>query len=220
MCSPKTNCFLMSLHERYRIYIHAENMVYWGGVYRKQGFYLCHYMNIAARTAAKPLNSWSVSLNQNVALPARTVLAKIHASKFQPLLLSETPEANHLAAAAHRAVASPEPVELPPAVRWQKQENKRMKIENKDTQKKLIQRLRRIEGQVRGLQAMLDENRDCREIMQQFQAAHSALESTSRVFLQDYAALCLARVDENGKDSQESRAAIVGEMLALMGKTP
>ena len=177
-------------------------------------------MNIVARIADKPLKNWSVSHNQNVALPARIVLAKIHADKFQPLLLSETLEANHLAVAARRTAASPELVELPPAVRWQKRENKRMKIENKDTKKKLIQRLRRIEGQVRGLQAMLDESRDCREIMQQFQAAHSALESTSRVFLQDYAALCLARVDEDRNISKESRAAIVGEMLALMGKAP
>ena len=95
-----------------------------------------------------------------------------------------------------------------------------MKIENTVTKKNLILRLRRIEGQVRGLQAMLDGDRDCREIMQQLQAAHSALKSTSRVFLQDYAALCLAQIDENGDDTQESRAAILGEMLALMGKTP
>lgn len=95
-----------------------------------------------------------------------------------------------------------------------------MKIENTVTKKNLILRLRRIEGQVRGLQAMLDGGRDCREIMQQLQAAHSALKSTSRVFLQDYAALCLAQIDENGDDTQESRAAILGEMLALMGKTP
>ncbi len=42
-----------------------------------------------------------------------------------------------------------------------------MKIQNQEAKEKLVQRLRRIEGQVRGVQGMLDEERDCREIMQQ-----------------------------------------------------
>ena len=95
-----------------------------------------------------------------------------------------------------------------------------MKIENADTKKNLIQRLRRIEGQMRGVQAMLGEERDCREIMQQLQAVHSAVESASRVFLQDYAALCLARIDERDEGQKEERAEMVQEMMALMGKTP
>ena len=95
-----------------------------------------------------------------------------------------------------------------------------MKIENADTKKNLIQRLRRIEGQMRGVQAMLGEERDCREIMQQLQAVHSAVESASRVFLQDYAALCLARMDGEDGGQKEERAEMVQEMMALMGKTP
>jgi DNA-binding FrmR family transcriptional regulator len=95
-----------------------------------------------------------------------------------------------------------------------------VKIQNTDTKKSLTQRLRRIEGQVRGLQKMIEDGRDCREIMQQLQAAHSALESTSRVFLKDYAALCLAQMEKNKDTSPESKAEIVGEMLTLMGKAP
>jgi DNA-binding FrmR family transcriptional regulator len=90
-----------------------------------------------------------------------------------------------------------------------------MKIKNQESKEKLIKRLRRIEGQVRGIQGMLDEERDCREIMQQLAAVSSAVKSTSRTFFQDYAALCLAEM--NGETSNEE---LLGEMIALLDKTP
>lgn len=100
-----------------------------------------------------------------------------------------------------------------------------MKIHNSETKETLIQRLRRIEGQVRGVQVMLNEERDCREIMQQLGAIHSAVQSTSRVFLQDYATACLAEMDEksvsdNGVNSRMKREKMVQEMIALLDKTP
>lgn len=45
-----------------------------------------------------------------------------------------------------------------------------------DTVADSIRRLRRIEGQVRGLQQMLTDGRDCREIVTQLSAANKALE--------------------------------------------
>jgi DNA-binding FrmR family transcriptional regulator len=42
----------------------------------------------------------------------------------------------------------------------------------------LQRRLRRIEGQVRGIQAMLAEQRDCRDVVTQISAATKALEQT------------------------------------------
>jgi len=99
-----------------------------------------------------------------------------------------------------------------------------MKIENNESKQKLIQRLRRIEGQVRGVQSMLEEERDCREIMQQLTANHSAVQSTSRAFFQDYAAVCLEEMDEKeagaGKSVQVKREKILQEMIALLDKTP
>jgi DNA-binding FrmR family transcriptional regulator len=101
-----------------------------------------------------------------------------------------------------------------------------MKIQNAETKEKLILRLKRIEGQVRGVQIMLAEERDCHEIMQQLGAIHAAVQSTSRVFLQDYASFCLAEMDEStaatgDKQQQHSnREKIVKEMIALLDKTP
>ena len=177
-------------------------------------------MNTAARIAAKHLKSSLVSRSPNVFSHAQTAPARIPASKFQRLPLLAALVVLHPAVGVCRTAVLPEPVERKLAGCQQKLEQANLKIENTVTKKNLIQRLRRIEGQLRGLQSMLDDGRDCREIMQQLQAAHSAIESTSRVFLQDYAASCLAQMDVNGDANHESRAAIVGEMLALMGKTP
>jgi DNA-binding FrmR family transcriptional regulator len=91
-----------------------------------------------------------------------------------------------------------------------------MKIENQETKEQLIKRLKRIEGQVRGIQSMLDEERDCREIMQQLSAVSSAVKSTSRTFFQDYAALCLTNKGEDPDSNQD----LLAEMMALLNKTP
>jgi len=49
---------------------------------------------------------------------------------------------------------------------------------SEDVKDDMVARLRRIEGQIRGLQRMLDEGRDCTEIAQQMGAARSALDRT------------------------------------------
>lgn len=100
-----------------------------------------------------------------------------------------------------------------------------MKIKNQEAKEKLIQRLRRIEGQVRGLQGMLEEERDCQEIVQQLTAVRSAIQGTSRFFLQEYAAACLIEMDEGdlerpGADPKTRREQVIREMIALLDKAP
>jgi CsoR family transcriptional regulator, copper-sensing transcriptional repressor len=100
-----------------------------------------------------------------------------------------------------------------------------MKIQNPDAKEKLIQRLRRIEGQVRGVQGMLDVERDCREIMQQLAAIHSAVQGASRIFLQEYATACLSELDEGvyaetGSALRGKREKIIQDMIALLDKAP
>jgi len=98
-----------------------------------------------------------------------------------------------------------------------------MKIRNNKTKQKLIQRLKKIEGQARGVQAMLDEERDCREIMQQFTAISSAVKAASRVFFRDYAAVCLAEIDDDTPSDpalHARREKMVHEMITLLDKTP
>lgn len=100
-----------------------------------------------------------------------------------------------------------------------------MKIENREIKEKLIQRLRRIEGQVRGVQSMLENERDCREILQQLAAVHAAVQGASRTFLQEYASACLMEMDEEVPDLgkmeiRSKREKIVADMIALLDKAP
>lgn len=97
-----------------------------------------------------------------------------------------------------------------------------MKINSPETKDRLVQRLRRIEGQVRGVQAMLDEERDCQEILQQLSSIRSAVQSASRVFLQEYATACLLEMEtaEGTPAARQQREKIIQDMLDLMDKTP
>jgi DNA-binding FrmR family transcriptional regulator len=100
-----------------------------------------------------------------------------------------------------------------------------MKIQNLEAKEKLVQRLRRIEGQLRGVQSMLDEERDCREILQQLAAIHSAVQGASRYFLQEYATVCLAQLDEEdgpktGVELHRKREKIIQDMITLLDKAP
>jgi DNA-binding FrmR family transcriptional regulator len=92
-----------------------------------------------------------------------------------------------------------------------------MKIEDPENKTRLIKRLRRIEGQLRGLQGMLEEERDCREILQQLSAVSSAVRSASRSFFEDYASLCLA---EMGREPGDLHQQLLLEMVELLDKTP
>lgn len=94
-----------------------------------------------------------------------------------------------------------------------------MKIQNAEVKAKLTSRLRRIEGQIRGVQNMIEEERDCSEILQQLSAVRSAVQSASRIFLQEYATACLLEM-ETGDDSRSRREKMIQDMIALLDKAP
>lgn len=58
------------------------------------------------------------------------------------------------------------------------------------TKERNIKRLRRIEGQVRGLQKMVDEDRYCADIMTQISSVHEALRSVSRELMRNHLKHC------------------------------
>jgi len=62
---------------------------------------------------------------------------------------------------------------------------------------KIISRLRRIEGQVRGLQGMVKEGKECEQILTQMRAAQSALKAVSALVLKSYLMKCYS---ETGKE--------------------
>lgn len=56
-------------------------------------------------------------------------------------------------------------------------------LDLQDQQRAMLKRLARVEGQVRGIQAMIRRGEDCESIAQQFSAARSALDKAYRLML-------------------------------------
>jgi DNA-binding FrmR family transcriptional regulator len=79
--------------------------------------------------------------------------------------------------------------------------------ENKDA---LLRRLRRIEGQVRGVQGMVDDDRYCIDIVTQITAIEAALDKVSLELLQDHAKHCVigAAEDEQDERTEELMGAV------------
>ncbi|NLH08112.1 MAG: metal-sensitive transcriptional regulator [Chloroflexi bacterium] len=67
-----------------------------------------------------------------------------------------------------------------------------MKVESPEARDRIRNRLRRIEGQVRGVQRMLDDGRDCQEIVQQLAAIRAAVQQAGLDVMRVYAAQCLS----------------------------
>jgi CsoR family transcriptional regulator, copper-sensing transcriptional repressor len=90
-----------------------------------------------------------------------------------------------------------------------------MKLVDTEAKEQLLRRLRRIEGQVRGVQSMVEEERDCREILQQFTAIRAALQSASMAFVEEYASRCLL-ADPAPEPAQ--REQLLKDLMVLLGK--
>lgn len=79
-----------------------------------------------------------------------------------------------------------------------------------------INRLRRIEGQVRGLVQMLENDRYCIDILNQMQAVKAALGKAESEILKDHAACCVAEAIASG-DVTEQRQKF-SELIDLFEK--
>lgn len=78
-----------------------------------------------------------------------------------------------------------------------------------DDKEDVLTRLRRIEGQVRGLQRMVEEDAYCIDILTQVTAATNALKKVAIGLLDDHIRHCVANQTEEGKDMiAEATAAI------------
>ncbi len=68
---------------------------------------------------------------------------------------------------------------------------------------KVQNRLRRIEGQVRGLQRMVDEETYCVDVLTQISSAVSALEKVGAILLKDHVEHCVRESIEKGENADE-----------------
>lgn len=76
-----------------------------------------------------------------------------------------------------------------------------------------LKRLRRIEGQVRGIQKMVDEDRYCADILTQISSVHEALRSVGRELMRNHLHHCASAAITAGG---ETREAMYDELLEMM----
>lgn len=79
-----------------------------------------------------------------------------------------------------------------------------------------LKRLRRIEGQVRGLQKMVEEDRYCADIMVQLSAVQEALRSVGRSLRRHHLQHCAAQARSHG--TSEEAEAMYDELVELIYK--
>ena len=78
-----------------------------------------------------------------------------------------------------------------------------------------LTRLRRIEGQIRGLQKMVEEDRYCADILTQISSVHEALRSVARELLRNHLKHCATAAIKAGDASAD---AMYDELVELMHK--
>ena len=81
---------------------------------------------------------------------------------------------------------------------------------------KILARLSRIEGQVRGVSRMIEEDRYCIDVLTQLQAIKAALRKVEEDVLKDHASHCVAHAIKSGDVADQKQK--FDELVELFGK--
>ena len=84
-----------------------------------------------------------------------------------------------------------------------------------DTKADHLKRLRRIEGQVRGLQKMVEEDRYCADVMTQIASVHEALRSVGRELMRNHLRHCATTAIASGGEQADE---MYDELVEMMYK--
>ena len=80
------------------------------------------------------------------------------------------------------------------------------------TKDQLLKRLRRVEGQVRGIEGMVEDERYCIDVLTQISAVQAALDKVALGLLDDHARHCVVGA-EDGEDKTAELMAAVGRLM-------
>ena len=86
----------------------------------------------------------------------------------------------------------------------------------KDSKSATLKRLNRIEGQVRGLARMVEDDRYCIDIVTQIGAVRAALRRAEEEILRDHVAHCVDHAIKSGNKADQRRK--VAELMDVMGR--
>ena len=82
---------------------------------------------------------------------------------------------------------------------------------------KLLGRMRRIEGQVRGVAAMMEQDRYCIDVLTQLRATRAALTRVETLMLKDHLNHCIEHAIVSGDASEQRKKA--AELIELLGRS-
>lgn len=83
------------------------------------------------------------------------------------------------------------------------------------TKRAFLDRLNRIEGQIRGIRKMMEERRGCFEVLKQVSAAAGAMRSLQKVILENHVASCLEEALSDDKDRASRIQELVKNLCSL-----
>src|SRR5256885_14876743 len=87
----------------------------------------------------------------------------------------------------------------------------------KETKSDCLKRLNRVEGQVRGLAKMVEEDRYCIDVVTQIAAVRAALRRVEEEILRDHVAHCVEHAIASGNKADQRRK--IDELMNVVGRT-
>ncbi|NET31105.1 MAG: metal-sensitive transcriptional regulator [Cyanothece sp. SIO1E1] len=84
-------------------------------------------------------------------------------------------------------------------------------VHNEESLKRIVNRLSRIEGHIRGIKTMVQENRPCPDVLIQIAAIRGALDRVARIILDEHLSECIGRAASDGNieaEIEELKAAL------------
>lgn len=87
-----------------------------------------------------------------------------------------------------------------------------------DNKEQILTRLKRAEGQVRGVARMVEEDKYCIDVMTQINAAQAALDKVALELLRDHAKYCLTDKNLTTEGTQEKADELVGAIERMLSR--
>jgi CsoR family transcriptional regulator, copper-sensing transcriptional repressor len=91
-------------------------------------------------------------------------------------------------------------------------EDKKPSMHSAEVQKSLIHRLNRVEGQIRGIKKLIEQETYCDDILHQLEASRSALRSIEMVLLESHVKHCIVHQVQHGSED------VLDEILTTIKK--
>jgi len=88
-----------------------------------------------------------------------------------------------------------------------------MRTNNEEAKTKVVNRLARLEGQIRAVRGMIEDGKECEDIVTQLSAVHSALEGVTKLIVANFFLECLSESQQKGENQQEAVDRFVSLLL-------